>query len=428
MQVFDFQPKFKKTILKNGIRVVTEHHPYTRASSAAIFLNLGTRDEPNEMAGAAHFIEHMVFKGTKKRTALEIAQELEAVGGEINAYTTREYTCYHSTTLREHLSLSLDVLSDLVKQATFKSEDFELERSVILQEIEMSDEQFEEYIFDMYFNLTYQGHDLGTPILGTRESIAQMTRKELYQFYKNFYSTDRMIVAVAGDVDHEEVVRFVKRRFPKNTIRDLKTIRQLSKRKKAKEKVFKKFIKKPTEQVHVLMGFPAASFKDKYRFEAYMTNTILGGGMTSRLYQEVREKKGLAYSIYSYLNSFTDSGLLLFYGATSQEKYKEVIEGFKKEIQKLYKKGVSKKELSFFKKQVTGQILLGADDIDNRLNSIAVNEMIFGQYRPVEKVLKDIESVTQESMNQFLKKYLKLEKASWIILGDLSEKPDWSQI
>ena len=385
MTVFDYQPTFNKTVLNNGVRIVTEHHPHTRASCAAIYVVLGSRDEPKDLNGAAHFIEHLVFKGTKKRSALDIVKDLEAVGGEINAYTTKEYTCFHATTLRENLELSLDVLVDLVGGASFAQKDFDLERDVISQEIAMSADQLEEYIFDLYFENAYQGSKLGQPILGTEKSLSHISRKELFKYYNDHYISSNILVSVAGDVDHDEVVKFVQKKLGQKYKRPPKKTRKSS-----QPKPFMKKIERTSEQVHVLLGYPTASFKDDERFESYLVNAVLGGGMTSRLYQKIREKQALTYNVYSYLHAFTDSGLMMLYAATTADKVKKVLNAFEREVNNLLDKRISSKELMFFKKQIMGQLLLGADDIENRMNSIAVNEMIFSKYTQIFSFIKKI--------------------------------------
>lgn len=418
---FDFQPEFFKTTLSNGVRVVTEHHPYTRAVSAAIYVTTGARDEPEAQQGMSHFIEHMVFKGTKSRSQLDIVKEIEAVGGEINAYTTKEYTCFHTTTLREHLNLSMDVLADLVTHAKFESQDIEKEKSVVQQEIDMCAEQFEEYIFDEFFEKAYKGHSLSHSILGTTETLKNLTQKEVIDYYNSVYGGQNMIVAVSGSVEHKDVVSIVKKIFgPQKKHKEIV-------RAEPKFQAFKQFIPKTTEQVHLLFGFPVSSFKDKYRFESYIVNALLGGGMTSRLFQNIREEKGWVYSVYSYLHSFTDSGLLMFYAATTKDLYQTVYAEMLKEINHLKDNGLTQKELDDFKQQVKGQILLGADDIENRMNSIAVNEMVFQKYRPVEDTIASIESVSLESIHKFLEIYFKPDNMGISLLGlqDPDQVQEW---
>lgn len=414
--VFEFQPTFKKTLLPNGIKVVTEHHPFTRCVSAGVYVDVGSRDESIDLAGAAHFIEHLVFKGTKKRSGFEIAQSLEKVGGELNAYTSREYTCFHAGCLKEHLHLALDVLMDLVGGATFKTTDFEVERGVVSAEIDMSADDFEDYIYDLFFESAYPNHSLGRPILGTHESLQSMTRKKLMDYYQSRYRSKNLILSVAGHVDHDEVVQMVRRTLGK-VAGGGRVI--TPKRVRPQFKPFRRFVHRPSEQVHILMGGESCSYRHKYRFESYIVNALLGGGMTSRLYQSIREKKGLAYSVYSFLISFTDSGLLTYYGSTAPKNVGQVLASMKRELERFYDKGISKKELENFKTQVKGQILLGADDVENRMNSLAVNEMIFGHYRAVDDVIADIEKVSVGSVRAYIDEYFDFKRMGLLLLGDL---------
>ncbi|MCB0421892.1 MAG: insulinase family protein [Bdellovibrionales bacterium] len=414
MKAFEYLPKYEKTVLASGVRVVTEHHPQSRATSVGIFVDQGTRDEPEHMVGAAHFVEHMVFKGTKSRSAFEIAKSLESVGGDLNAYTSREYTCYHGTTLKENTDLSFEILADLILNATMKSVDFVKEREVILQEIDMSTDLLEEYIFDKYFEDVYHGHSLGRSILGTPQSLNGIKRKDLFDFYKHRYSGSKIIVAAAGHVNHDEIVKLAEKAFGR-----LKSKEKFPARRAPKIKPFREVYKKPSEQTHVLLGLPSTSYKDNLRFEAYILNAVFGGGMTSRLYQNIREELGLAYSVYSYLHSYSDTGLLMLYAASSSKNYPKVIEVFLKELEKIRKRGISRKELDFFKRQVTGSIILAADDIENRMNSLGVNEMIFKKYRPVDVVLADISQISKESVQEYIDQYLDPAHMGISIMGDV---------
>ncbi len=293
--------RFKKTTLKNGIRVVTEMHSESRAASLGIWVGTGTRDEAPGDEGISHFLEHLVFKGTETRSAFQIAKSLEALGGELNAYTTREYTCYHALVLKDHWQQALDVLSDLVSNMKMNRSDFALEKSVILQEITMGDDALEELIYDEYLSKCLPKHPLGRSILGTEASVEAMTQKQIQTYYKERYSGSNLIVSASGNIDHEEFVKRVEDVLGHKPKKRLKL-----RRTRPKHRAFRSVVEKPVEQLHILMGLPCATFKDKDRFEAFMVNALLGGGMTSRLYQSVREKKGLVYSIYSSLNTFDD--------------------------------------------------------------------------------------------------------------------------
>lgn len=417
MKAYSYKPIFQKTVLDNGVRVVTESHPFVRAACVGIFVEIGTRDEPVKKAGLTHFLEHLVFKGTRKRSSLDIAKALDAVGGDLNAYTTREYTCFHATSLKEHLSLGLDVVADLVTSASLAREDFGKERDVILQEIQMSKDTLEEYILDFYLEQVFRGHALGTPILGTEDTLARMTRKDVVDFYRSSFRGPRLIVSAAGPVDHDHVVELVEKKLGKLPSRTRALNRRPPRLKKVEE-----FIPRNSEQVHMMVGFPSCSYKSKARFDAMVVNEILGGGVTSRLYQKIREDKGLVYSVYSFLQTFVDSGLFLVYAGAGEENALHVMKSFRSEIKKFIDTGIKERELHMFKTQLKGQILLGAEDMESRMNSLGINELVFNEYRPIDDVIADIERVSRRSVADYVDKYIDLKDASLMVMGDLQPK------
>lgn len=414
MKPYSYKPIFQRTELPNGVRVVTESHPFTRAVSVGIFLETGTRHEPSQKAGLTHFLEHLVFKGTRKRSSFEIAKSLDAVGGDLNAYTTREYTCFHATSLKEHLDLSLDVVTDLVAGATLTREDFEKEREVIIQEIQMSKDNLEEYILDFYLEKTFKGQDLATPILGTEETLKGLKRKDILDWYKANLRGPRLIVSVSGPVEHDQVIEMVAKTLGKLPKRVLK-----QKTSRPRVKQVQEFVHRPSEQVHLLVGLPSCPFRSKHRFESFVVNDAMGGGVTSRLYQRIREDKGLVYSVYSFLQSFVDTGLFLSYAGTSPDNALKVLKIMQTEFDRFFDRGLTEKELQMFKTQVKGQILLGAEDMENRMNSLGINEMVFGEYRPVDEVIEEIEQVTRRSVRDYMQKYFDKAPVSLMVMGDL---------
>jgi predicted Zn-dependent peptidase len=439
-------PKFERTVLASGLTVVTEAHPINRAVSCGLWVERGTRHEQPNEAGLAHFVEHLVFKRTKKRSAYKISRDMEAVGGDLNAYTSRENTAFVTHALCEHVGLSLDILGDLVCQPSFIESDVEKEKQVVIQEIRMAEDQLEDTIFDKYFELFYPTSSLGKPILGSVSSIEEMSRRTVIDFHRRQYMAENMIVSVAGNIRHDEVVKLVEKfvkpprvrhqsasaakarvptRAPKpkpgpNSPEVLSDSILLSPPEPAR---FRDVIRRSSEQVHILVGYPSINFRDPHRFEAMVANTLLGGGMTSRLYQQVREERGLVYSIFSQLTTFADVGMELIYAGTEPKNAPEVIEIILKELRRLKKNGIRKADLDLFKTQVKGSILLGADDIENRMNSLAVNEMMFGRYRSVDEVVRDVEKVTLDSVHEYIESKFIPEDPSMLLMGSLPEAP-----
>ncbi|MBC7371333.1 MAG: insulinase family protein [Bdellovibrionaceae bacterium] len=409
--------QFKKSELDNGIRVLSEQHPNSRAISMGIWVLTGTRDEAANEAGISHLLEHLVFKGTKTRSAYQIARSLEALGGDLNAYTTREYTCYHALVLKDHWQKALDVLCDLITNMQISTKDFNLEKGVILQEIAMTDDNPEEMIYDLLFEKSYAGNPVSAPILGTIKSVSSTSQKKVADYYKSRYTGKNVIVSVAGDLEHQVFLDAVAKKLRKK-----KPAKAIPVRVRPRWKKSRNVMEKNSEQVHMLMGLPTASFQDPRRFEAYIVNTLLGGGMTSKLYQSVREKKGLVYSIHSMLNTFVDAGSMMIYAGADIKSIPKVTEIIGKELRKLKKLGVSASDVDLFKTQVVGSILLGSDDIENRMTSIAVNEMVFGEYRSVDSVIQQIQKVTRTSVNDFVKTQFDTEKISGVLMGSGVDK------
>ncbi|MGZ3747753.1 MAG: M16 family metallopeptidase [Pseudobdellovibrionaceae bacterium] len=403
---------FYKSELDNGIRVLSEQHSDSRAASLGVWVLTGSRDEGASEGGISHLLEHLVFKGTTTRSAYQIAKSLEALGGDLNAYTTREYTCYHALVLKDHWEKALDVLCDLISNMQISANNFRLEKGVILQEIAMTDDTPEELIYDVLFERAYAGNPVSTPILGTVESVASMSQKKVTDYYKSRYTGRNIIVTAAGNIEHQAFLEAVEKRLAKK-----KKTRFLAKRERPRWKTARAVFEKSSEQTHMLMGLPTASFQDPQRFEAYIVNTLLGGGMTSKLYQSVREKKGLVYSIHSMLNTFVDSGSMLVYAGTEVKSVRKVAELVSKELRKLKKTGISNSDAELFKTQVIGNILLGSDDIENRMTSIAVNEMVFGDYRSVDSVIQQIQKVTKASVDDFIHERFDTNKIAGVLMG-----------
>ncbi len=407
--------KFQKTVLDSGVRVLSEHHQDSRCVVTGFWVASGARFESPQQIGISHLLEHMVFKRTEKYSAFDLAMCMEAKGGDINAFTAREHTCFHTTSLCEDLDLSVDVLSQLTAFAKFNEDDFAKEKGVVEQEILMAADDLEEYVYDLYYEKVFPNNALGSPILGTQESIGAMTIADIQNYYDKHFNPNNIIVTAAGSVDHDSLVASVEKHLkdkkwkPVNEGTDLVT---------PSPHVVNDFFQKDCEQFHVIVGFPACSYSDDNRFNGFVINTALGGGMTSKLYQSIREERGLVYTIFSMLNTFTDTGIQTIYAGTERKNVPEVVDLIRKELTKLRSTGLSKAEIELYKTQAKAQIIIGSEDIDNRMNSIAVNEMVFGQYRSMDDVVADIEKVTEDSVMQYIEDKLDPDNLSLFTLGN----------
>lgn len=412
---------FSKSTLKNGIRVVSETHNNTLAVSIGIWVMAGTRDENKDQAGISHFLEHLTFKGTRKRSAYQLAKALEEVGGELNAFTTREYTCYHALVLQDHWKRAVEVLSDLVSNMDLKEPHFQLEKSVVLQELSSSFESHEDHINDEFLTRAYKNHPLGRPILGTENSLIKFTRKDIVDYYNKRYVGKQILVSCAGSVEHEDLVQEVQKYLGKKP-----GGRALAERAKSQFHSFTGIMDKATDQTHILMGLPTGKFNDALRFEAFIVNALLGGGMTSKLFQSVREKKGLTYTIYSSLNTFTDTGILTVYASVENENLKAVVNTILKSMNEIKQRGISPHHLKLFKTQVIGAILLGSEDVENRMMSLGINEMVLRRYKPVQEVIDEIQAVNKKSVEQYIEKYFQLNHWGGLLLGsNLAKYRSW---
>lgn len=396
--------RFQKSTLSNGVRVVTEDHAAVQALSIGVWVMSGTRDEDSDLNGISHFLEHLVFKGTKKRSAYQIARSLEEVGGELNAFTTREYTCYHATVLQRDWRLALDVLADLVTNMKIKPRDFEKEREVILEEILMAGDDPEDLAYDLFLQKIYPRHQLGKMILGTEKSLQSMKLADIIDYYRERYQGKHLIISAAGSIEHDDFVSEVEKLFGKSAGRKGAANRMPSRR-APRVQGFSMGVDRPTEQLHLLMGVPCPSFKDPSRFASFLINAWLGGGMTSHLYQKVREKRGLVYSIYSALHTFTDAGMMNIGASAAPAKMADVVEEVFDTMLKLSEKGMTEREIRFYQRQIEGSLRLGAEDVENRMNSLAINEMVFGHYRPVQQVIEEINRVTESDIRRALKQW-----------------------
>jgi len=382
-----------KTIFDNGIRVISEHIPHVRSVSVGIWVANGSRHETRKVNGVSHFIEHLLFKGTPGRTSLDIAREIDSMGGLLNAFTGREFVCYYAKVLDAFLPRAVDLLADIFLNPLFDADELEKERQVILQEIRMHEDSPEDYISDLLFRSLWQDHPLGMSIIGSEESVSGLSRDCILAHKQDSYRAGDIVITAAGKVDHRELLKLLSGLFdsvPTGNGAD-----------SGAQPIYARHLgshDKELEQVHCCFGVGALPQNHPQRYELCILNTILGGSMSSRLFQEIREKEGLAYSIYSFLASHSDAGALAVYAGTSRERLEEVIGITLREIRRMKNEALTSIELDAAKEQLKGNIVLSLESSDNRMSKLAKNEIYFGCYQPLEEVMAGIDRVTAEGV------------------------------
>ncbi len=406
-----------KTVLDNGIRIVTETLPYLYSVSVGIWVENGSRDEKPEENGISHFIEHMIFKGTRNRSALEIAKEMDAIGGMSNAFTSKEQTCYYTRVLENHLEQGVEILLDIFLNSLYDPQELERERSVVLQEISMVEDTPDEYIHVLLSETIYQGNSLAQPILGTPETVQAINQEKILNYLRRAYGPKKIVVSAAGKVEHEAFVKLVSSAL--NNI----SMTKASKNRLNPALVSKsRGVSKDLEQVHLAWATKAPSATDPKRYEGTLLNVIMGGNMSSRLFQEVREKRGLAYSIYSFLSSYQDTGLWGIYTAIAKETLEQTLEVIGQELKKIKGGELSLLELKAAKEFIRGGILLGAESSDNRMTRIAKNEILFGRDLSFEEIFRDLDKVTVDGVVALAGEILQPDQSSLVSLGPMDEK------
>ena len=390
-------PGFRKTVLPGGLRVVTEAVPGVRSAAFGVWVGVGSRDEEDAQAGASHFLEHLLFKGTHKRDALEIASVMDAVGGELNAFTAKEYTCYYARVLDTDLGLAVDVVSDLVTSALVEPSDVESERGVIIEEISMHDDDPGDVVHDAFAEALYGDHPLGRPVIGSVESIEALTVESIAGYYRQRYRHPEMVVSVTGNVDHDTVVQLVSDAFGTAGTADPSPLRAWSPPLALSGAVVEE---RPTEQAHLVLGMHALARDDDRRYALSVLNNALGGGMSSRLFQEVREKRGLAYSVYSYSSHHHDTGMFGVYAGCAPSKVDEVLSLCRDELHAAADKGVTDEEITRAKGQLRGSLVLGLEDTGSLMSRIGKAELVHAEVLPVDEVLARIEAVTPDDVRE----------------------------
>jgi predicted Zn-dependent peptidase len=396
----------RRTVLPGGLRVVTETMPTVRSAAVGIWVGIGSRDEEIVDAGATHYLEHLLFKGTERRSALEISAALDAVGGDLNAFTSKEYTCYYARVLDSDLPLAVDVVSDMVTGSLIQEKDVEAERGVILEEIAMRDDEPSDLVHDEFSTALYGDAPLGRPILGTVESINSLTAASIAHYYRERYLPPKLVVAVAGNVDHDEVVRHVDKAFEGTLVRDGQPSPPRIGGTGATPNPGVRLIRRRTEQANLILGTIGVCRTDERRFALGVLNSALGGGMSSRLFQEVREKRGLAYSVYSYTSQYSDTGTFGVYAGCQPGKIDEVLTICREEVAKVADRGLTDEELARGKGQLRGSMVLGLEDTGSRMSRIGKSELVYEELLSVDEVLAKIDAVSLDDIREIARSVL----------------------
>lgn len=386
------QSTYRKTVLPNGLRVVSEEIPSVRSVSLGIWIDVGSRDENATTNGISHFIEHMVFKGTKHRSVREIARSIESVGGYLNAFTGKEHTCYYARVLDEHIELALDVLSDLILHATFPEKDLEKEKGVVIEELRNAEDDPDDIIHDYFEKALFGDHPLGFPVIGTEKNLRSFKRSDLLVYIRERYIPSRMVVAAAGNINHDRLTGLVERRLNEAGVKSGNGDGRIKPRTNRTEQ---KDFKRPIQQAHICLGAQAFGIESKYRYPLLVLNTLLGDGMSSRLFQNIREKYGFAYSVYSYVNMMSDAGVFGAYIGTDRKHIDSSIELMLNELEKLRRKPIPKTELNRTKAQLKGSMMLSLESIPSRMMRLGTSELYFHELTPLDSIVRQIDAVTQ---------------------------------
>lgn len=419
----------QQTILPSGLKIITETVPTVRSAAVGYWVATGSRDEEIPEAGAAHFLEHLLFKGTPTRTAMEISSSLEAVGGDMNAFTTQEYTCFHAKVLDRDVKLVIDTLSDMLTSSNVTQEDVDQERNVVLEEISMHEDEPNELVYDNWSQTLLGDQPIGRPIIGTRKSITDMTRDQVYGFYKKYYCPERTVISIAGNVDHDQAVDMIIDSI-KGTDWDKKGVKPLKPR--ISEKLLTvgtglKLVKKDTEQAHLVWGVPGLDRHDEKRYVIAVLSAALGGGMSSRLFQEIREKRGLVYTVYSFAHHYTGTGIFGVYAGTTKEKVNEVVELIKKELADVALNGITEDELKRGKGALRGGLVLGLEETNARMTRIAKGELLYGEYLSLDETLNKIDEVSLEDIKA-LAEQLFAQKGLLCVVGSFNDKDQFKDL
>jgi predicted Zn-dependent peptidase len=394
--------------------ILTEEIPHVRSVSAGVWITTGSKYEAENLSGISHFIEHMMFKGTARRSAKEIAESIESVGGQLNAFTGREYTCFYAVVLDEHLPLAVDVLADMLTGSLFDPAEMEKEKNVVLEEIKMYEDSPDDLIHDKFAQTLWDGHPLGRSILGPESVIKSLRRKDIISFLKRNYASDNVIISLAGNLKHQETVNLLNKYFG-----GISGSREAIDVPPPRGGFRKNVETRDLEQVHFCIGTEGPTYVSEDRYAMYVLNSILGGNSSSRLFQEVREKLGLVYSIYSYHDSYKDGGLFAIYAGVSPENFGPVLEIVSRELSLLKKDGIKEDEFLRAKEHLKGSLVLSLEETSHRMSRLAKSEIYFGRTFTIDEILRSIESVSMKDVSNLVDKLFGNGSMSMAAIGPL---------
>ncbi|GAE36080.1 M16 family metallopeptidase [Halalkalibacter akibai] len=399
----------KRIELENGVRILAENIPTVRSVSIGVWIGTGSRFEKKEENGISHFLEHMFFKGTEKRTAAEIAESFDRIGGQVNAFTSKEYTCYYAKVLDDHAEFAVDVLSDMFFNSVFDETELKKEKNVVYEEIKMVDDTPDDIVHDLLSEASYGSHALGYPILGTVETLETFNGDSLRDYMSRFYTGDHVVISIAGNIT-DEVIQQLKEIFSK--------VEATSYKHEDKQPTFLSntmIRKKETEQAHLCLGYPGLAIGEKNVYALVLLNNLLGGSMSSRLFQEIREKRGLCYSVFSYHSSYQDSGMLTVYAGTAHNQLDDLTSALLETTSVLAASGMSEKELTNGKEQLKGSLMLSLESTNSRMSRNGKNELLLKKHRSLDDIVNEIDQVTLSDVNQLAAALLKEKPAISLI-------------
>lgn len=406
----------RREVLPNGLTVITEQMQHIRSISIGIWIKTGSRDEDLQWNGISHFVEHMVFKGTKNRSAEDIARQVDSIGGNMDAFTAKECVSFNVKVLDEHFPIAMDVLSDLVLNPVFNNQDITRERGVILEEIKMDEDSPDYLVHEIFTQNFWKDHPLGKPILGTKDTVKRFERDPVLGFYAQRFGPDNLIISAAGNLNHENFIELVNKHF-----QHMKPVKNgfHSPRPTIVPRIIMRN-KKSLEQVQICVGVPSHPIAHEKRYASYILNTLLGGGMSSRLFQNIRERQGLAYAIYSDLSPYRDTGCLSVYAGTSRESAGKVVQCIVSEFRKLKSEPVPQEELRRSKDQLKGSLMLSLESSTSRMSNLARQEMYFDRFYSMDELLQKIEVVTAEQLQELANEFFHTESIAVTVLGNLN--------